>query len=628
MSDSQRLGRYVLDRKLATGGMAEIWLAHQPGAAGFEKQCVIKRILPHLADDEKFVGMFLDEARLAANLSHPNIGQIFDLGEVDGSYYIAMEYIDGYDLERIIQRSVEVNQPVPAAIAARLVADACTALDYAHSWVDRTGEHAGIVHRDISPQNILVSRQGVVKLVDFGVAKARTSSQKTQTGAVKGKLSYMSPEQITAKPLDGRSDIFAMGIVLYELLTSQRPFGHESELLAVTGILHDQPRAPRELYAATPPEMERIIMRALMKDPNARYPSAADMRVDLERALHAIGQIVTDREVARYLADLFSANPSGLFGGTTNVTRPAQSAGSAPVVTLPHHQAAGETAVHGNRDGYGDSEDDEPAPRSNAGMMVGILLVLVLVVGAAGTGLWYFVFGPGAAATDAELAEPTTVSPTGPETATTVLAPDVQGAPEGTGQAALVVGNPDATAIPVATPDVGTTALAVDPVGEEKPPEDPTAPDTAEAEVAEVVAFVDPTGTETPPDSVEVDPTPADDAPDTGTPEVVAVVDSPPADAALDAGNAGAAEQQQTAQADTSQAQAPARPGTIQVRMPGGGRGTVFIDGREVGNVSGAARFDIASGSRRVRVVHTDGREFNETVRLSSGGNAVVTVRF
>src|SRR5690606_14435031 len=210
----QKLGKYTLLRKIAQGGMAEIFLATQHGAGGFQKQLVIKRILPHLADDKKFVEMFLDEARIAAQFNDPNIVQIYDLGEADGQYFIAMEYIDGHDLSQIIERAMEFGKRVPGPIAAKIIRDGLNGLHYAHTFRDpQTGEALKLVHRDISPQNLLVNNRGVVKLVDFGVAKAKPSSSKTQTGAVKGKFSYMAPEQIAGETLDARCDIFAIGIV-------------------------------------------------------------------------------------------------------------------------------------------------------------------------------------------------------------------------------------------------------------------------------------------------------------------------------------------------------------------------------------------------------------------------------
>ncbi|MBN1946705.1 MAG: protein kinase [Bradymonadales bacterium] len=304
MQSSTQLGKYSLKRKLATGGMAEIWLSEQRGPGGFAKELVIKRILPHLASDQKFVQMFLDEARLAAQLTHPNIVQIYDLGEIEGSYFIAMEYVRGRDLDNITELARARGEAVSPVMAARIVSDACGALDYAHSFRDSSGIHLRLVHRDISPQNILVSEDGVVKLVDFGVAKAATSVHKTQTGAVKGKFCYMSPEQIGGEELDGRSDLFAMGIVLYELVTGRRPFGHDSELAAITAIVHHEPAPPRELIGNLPPVLEGIILRALQKDRNKRYPTADAMQTDLEAFLSESGTVIRSKELAAYLSGM------------------------------------------------------------------------------------------------------------------------------------------------------------------------------------------------------------------------------------------------------------------------------------------------------------------------------------
>ncbi len=306
---TQQLGKYTLRQKIATGGMAEIWLSEQQGPGGFTKELVIKRILPHLASDARFVEMFLDEARLAAKLSHPNIVQIYDLGEADGSYFIAMEYIKGNDLEGIINQCNAHGERIDPPMAARIMADACAALDYAHSFADGNGNPLNLVHRDISPQNILVSEKGVVKLVDFGVAKAASSSHVTQAGAVKGKFCYMSPEQIASKPLDGRSDLFAMGIVLYELLTGRRPFGHESDMMAVTAILNQPPPPPQQFGAQLPQGLESVLFRSLEKDPNRRFQSADAFQTALEHYLSTTGVLVRTKELAHYMAGLFGDGP-------------------------------------------------------------------------------------------------------------------------------------------------------------------------------------------------------------------------------------------------------------------------------------------------------------------------------
>ncbi len=291
--EGEQLGKYRLKRHLATGGMAEIYLAEQSGPEGFAKEIVIKRILPHLARDKDFTAMFLDEARLAANLNHPNIGQIHELGEVDGNYYIAMEFIDGASLEQLLS----AGTPIPADVAARIVADVLQALDFAHESKDRRGKPLGLVHRDVTPSNIMVSVDGIVKLVDFGVAKASSKGHKTQTGAVKGKFAYMAPEQVESQNIDRRADIFAIGIVFFELLTGERPFGED--LAAVSRILHEEPPSPQELDPTIPEPFARVVMRALRKDVAARYPTAHTMLLDIETALRLQNSYASPREIAQ-----------------------------------------------------------------------------------------------------------------------------------------------------------------------------------------------------------------------------------------------------------------------------------------------------------------------------------------
>ena len=217
MSDGVPFGNYRLQRRLARGGMAEVFLARLIGVEGFERRVAIKRILPHLSESDEFRAMFLDEARLAAQLTHPNIVHIYDFGKADDYYFIAMEYVDGVDIGRLIRRAKE--RPVPFEVAARIFADVCAGLHFAHNASDPMGRKLDVVHRDVTPQNVLVSWDGVVKLVDFGIAKAAFAAGRTRPGVVKGKYAYMSPEQVEGRSLDGRSDLFAAGICLYELVT-------------------------------------------------------------------------------------------------------------------------------------------------------------------------------------------------------------------------------------------------------------------------------------------------------------------------------------------------------------------------------------------------------------------------
>ena len=308
------LGKYTLKRKIAVGGMAEIWLAERPGTGSAVEVVVIKRILPHLARDKKFVEMFRDEARLAAMLEHPHIVRIWDFVESIGEPFIAMEYVDGPDLDYLIDRALQLGVLIPQPIAARVVIDALEGLHYAHNFTNPSGQRLGLVHRDVSPHNILVGSSGAAKVCDFGVAKAITSRHKTQTGAVKGKFAYMSPEQIADKKLDGRADLFAMGIVLYELTTNQRPFGDVAELLAVTAILTQNPTDPREYVADFPEALEAIILKALVKNRDERFPSALAMKRALEAWLESLDLEVTQADVAAFIADLLSERPSFLGG--------------------------------------------------------------------------------------------------------------------------------------------------------------------------------------------------------------------------------------------------------------------------------------------------------------------------
>ena len=301
MSVNQSFGNYTLIKKLATGGMAEVWLAKQVGIEGFNRHVVIKRILPHLAEDPEFVQMFLNEAKVAARFNHPNIAQIFDLGETGGQYYIAMEFIHGEDLGRVMRRAWSTGQWIARHIALRVIADTCQGLYYAHTRNDEQGRPLRVVHRDISPQNILVSFDGAVKVVDFGIAKASDQVSNTKSGAIKGKFAYMAPEQAAGKPLDARSDLFALGLVLYELVTGVRPLKRDSELATLQAALEckiDPPSAVAEV----PTELDGIVMRALAKAPDDRYASARQFAAALEAAATTAHDATDDDDLAAMLA--------------------------------------------------------------------------------------------------------------------------------------------------------------------------------------------------------------------------------------------------------------------------------------------------------------------------------------
>ena len=229
--DPDHFGQYEILEKIASGGMADAFKARRSGVEGFQKIVAIKKILPHLADNEQFIAMFADEAKLAAQLSHPNIIHIFDLGKIEaGGYFIAMEHVDGRDLRGILQTAREVATPIPVPLAIYIASKIASALDYAHRRRDADGRELGIVHRDVSPQNILISYEGDIKLCDFGIAKAASKASTTQSGALKGKVQYMSPEQAWGRPIDRRSDLFSLGSVLFEMLTGEPLFRGDNDL--------------------------------------------------------------------------------------------------------------------------------------------------------------------------------------------------------------------------------------------------------------------------------------------------------------------------------------------------------------------------------------------------------------
>jgi serine/threonine protein kinase len=300
-----RFGPYQLIDRVAVGGMAEVFKAKRAGVEGFEKIVALKRILPHLSENKEFLDMFVDEAKMVVGLAHPNIVQIFDLGRIEKSYYIAMEYIHGRDLRTIMRRARDKGLRMPLDLSLRVVGQVCAALEYAHRKKDERGQPMQIVHRDVSPQNILISFEGEVKLVDFGIAKAATKASNTDRGALRGKLLYMSPEQAWGRPIDRRSDVFSLGIVLYEMLTETKPFvGAGTEVSILELVRQCVITAAREINPRVPEPLDRLIMKALEREPDERYQDAGQMQRSLERFLRERPP-VSARDLARFLELLF-----------------------------------------------------------------------------------------------------------------------------------------------------------------------------------------------------------------------------------------------------------------------------------------------------------------------------------
>ncbi len=331
------LGKYQILRKLADGGMAEIYLARIGGTAGFEKLVVVKRIAPGVADDRALVAMFLDEARLAATLRHANIAEVIDVGSDDNAYFFAMEYVYGQDARNIRYEARELQQVIPLEIALAIVCGTASALAYAH---DKRGPDGplGLVHRDVSPSNILVSYDGAVKLVDFGIARATSRTTQTLTGILKGKVPYMSPEQCRGKVLDRRSDLFSLGIVLYELTTGQRPFAGGGEYETLEQIAIGSAAPPRTVAPGYPPALEAIVMKMLERDLTRRYQTADEVLVDLEALIAARGVFMSALGVAKYMRELF-AKESGAWEEASGQGQ-----------TLAHHLArqTGPSAIRSN----------------------------------------------------------------------------------------------------------------------------------------------------------------------------------------------------------------------------------------------------------------------------------------
>lgn len=324
-------GPYRLLEKIATGGMAEVFKAMRTGVAGFEKILAVKRILPHLSYNKEFVEMFIAEAKLVAGLQHPNIVQIFDLGKIGGSYYIAMEYVDGTDLRTILRKLKERQLRMPLDLAVFVVSKVAAGLDHAHQRKDAEGRPIKIVHRDVSPQNILISYDGEVKLTDFGIAKAATKASTTEKGALRGKLMYMSPEQAWGKPIDHRSDVFALGIVLYELITDQRPFLGSSDMSVLDRVRKGKVAPPSSLHPEIPARLEKVVMKALEKEPADRQRDAGTMHLELEAMLQESDPPAGAKDLARFVRILFERAERGLTGTETIKTEVSSPSGELDV---------------------------------------------------------------------------------------------------------------------------------------------------------------------------------------------------------------------------------------------------------------------------------------------------------
>ncbi len=326
-----RLGAYVLEKKIGAGGMADVYLAQGPRGA-----CVLKVPHAHLCDNAEFVRMFLDEAQLLAQLHHPGIAEIYDLGQAGGLYYLAMEYVPGFDLMTISLEHERNGELISPELCARIVADVAAALHYAHEAKGKDGQPLHLVHRDVTPHNILLSRQGVVKLIDFGVARAANTMHRTQAGFVKGKYPYMAPEQVTGQVIDRRVDVYALGLVLYELLTNTRALQGETEIQQIDSARTSRIRPVEQLRPNVPVPLRQILGGCLHPEVEGRYPTALAVKEDLEKYLALARQALGQEDLLRLFrgvaADTGQVDESSFAGRPTELEQPVSGGGA---VVLP-----------------------------------------------------------------------------------------------------------------------------------------------------------------------------------------------------------------------------------------------------------------------------------------------------
>lgn len=351
----QQFGPYTLHDLIARGGMAEIYRATMPGIGGFEKTVAIKKILPHLAENEEFITMLIDEARIIVSLNHANIAQVYDLGVLDETYYIAMEYVHSVDLAAVMKLVEKNNSTVPVAHAVFIAGCVCAGLHAAHSKNDDDGRPLHIVHRDVSPHNVLISYAGDVKIIDFGVAKARNKETHTKMGVIKGKLLYMAPEQAMAKEIDGRADLFSAGLILYRMLTGILPFEGDNEFQIYNNILSKEITPPRVLNENVTEELNQIVMQLLHRDADHRYQDGYTAKADLDRALHSISPGYSINRLSRFIEDNFSGQDEG--SGPREIPNPR----------TPSFNSVDTGAGARNPFGARDSSQPMPAPAASFG---------------------------------------------------------------------------------------------------------------------------------------------------------------------------------------------------------------------------------------------------------------------
>jgi TonB family protein len=425
-------GQYNLLEKIAVGGMAEVWKARMRGVEGFQKMVAIKKILAHMSDNSEFIGMFIDEAKLAAQLSHPNIVHIYDLGKIGRSYYIAMEYVEGKDLRSLLNAARRRAQPLPVGLALLIAARLASALDYAHRKRDFEGRELGLVHRDVSPQNVLISYDGDVKLCDFGIAKAVSKVGQTQMGALKGKLQYMSPEQAWGRAVDARSDIFSLGTVLFEMLTGERLFSGESEMSVLESVRQGRTRSPRAVDPSISADVDEIVTRALAPI-QSRFQTAGEMSQRIEAVLQSIRPSPGPADLAAYIHRILESEeesddsahflvepaPGPDTGSASAAAAASASSPSMPVITVPTApESVEEMAPVIAVAPLGEARVEETGKKGRGLLYAAIVILLIIIV------VTFFLLSRKGGGAAAPLGQPTPGAPSA------ALAPPTAPAPQ------------------------------------------------------------------------------------------------------------------------------------------------------------------------------------------------------
>ena len=391
------LGRYTIYELLGQGGMATVNRAEMRGVAGFRKQVALKRLHPHVADDPTMVQSFVHEARLASQLRHPNVAETYDLGKVDDTYFIAMEYIAGPTLTQVLRQSAQAAGPVPIPIVLSILGQVCDALDHAHNLCDYSGKPLGIIHRDVSPANIIVSTSGTVKLIDFGIAKA-ADSDKTKTGLIKGKFAYMAPEYLEGQ-LDLRADLFGLGVIAHEMLTGRRLFYTRNGFDTIMRLREMPIQPPSRWNPDIPRDLDDIVITALQRVPDLRWQSAAAMGTAITNVIRSLGAPVTNQQMVEWIEWAFRQEPlqedSGLvrvidsLGEPTKVAIEPVKPVAAPAIipVLPRRRAGSEVQTRPKRKRKktakvkpGSEEATEPHGVRRAVLLLLLLLAVAVLV--------------------------------------------------------------------------------------------------------------------------------------------------------------------------------------------------------------------------------------------------------